>query len=61
MPTVASSAISRIEWENGTLSIWFRSSGRRYDYFGVPEHVYQSFLGASSKGRYYDLHIRDRY
>lgn len=60
MPHVNSSAITRIEWDNGTLSIWFRQSGR-YDYYGVPERVYQGFLAAGSKGRYYNDHIRDRY
>jgi hypothetical protein len=60
MPLVSSSAISRIEWFNGTLSIWFIPSGR-YDYEGVPEAVYLAFLRASSKGRFYNDHIRDRY
>lgn len=31
MPYVNSSAIGRIEWSDGTLSIWFHDSGR-YDY-----------------------------
>lgn len=60
MPYVNSSAISRIEWKDGTLSIWFHESGR-YDYFGVPEHVYQAFLAAPSKGEFFNDHIRDRY
>ncbi|UWQ53265.1 KTSC domain-containing protein [Leisingera caerulea] len=60
MPWVNSSAISRIEWDNGTLSIWFHQSGR-YDYFNVPAQVYSDFLCAPSKGTYYNSHIRDRY
>lgn len=60
MPYVNSSAISRIEWSGGTLSIWFRESGR-YDYYNVPEHVYQRFLAATSKGTFFNDHIRDRY
>lgn len=60
MPYVSSSAISRIEWDNGTLSIWFRESGR-YDYFNVPEQVYQAFLQAPSKGTFFNDHIKDRY
>lgn len=60
MPYVNSSAISRIEWNAGTLSIWFRESGR-YDYYGVPESVYQSFLAARSKGSFYNDYIKDRY
>ncbi|MCA8902453.1 MAG: KTSC domain-containing protein [Hyphomonas sp.] len=60
MPSVSSTAIRRIEWSSGTLSIWFRESGR-YDYFGVPESVYLAFLAARSKGQFYNDHIRDRY
>lgn len=60
MPRVSSSAISRIEWSNGTLSIWFVESGR-YDYFGVPESVYIAFLNAGSKGTFFNDRIRDRY
>ncbi|MEM6669391.1 MAG: KTSC domain-containing protein [Pseudomonadota bacterium] len=60
MPFVNSSAIARIEWDAGTLSIWFHESGR-YDYHGVPEHVYLAFLRAPSKGTFFSDHIRDRY
>ena len=60
MPFVRSAAISRIEWSSGTLSIWFHDSGR-YDYLGVPEHVYNAFLAARSKGQFYNDYIKDRY
>lgn len=60
MPFVHSSAMTRIEWENGVLSIWFTGSGR-YDYPGVPEAVYLAFLAARSKGQFYNDHIKDRY
>jgi hypothetical protein len=60
MPYVSSSAMSRIEWDNGTLSIWFTDSGR-YDFYGVPESVYQAFLASRSKGRFYNDNIKDRY
>jgi hypothetical protein len=60
MPYVNSTAIARIEWVNGTLSIWFHESGR-YDYYNVPEHIYDAFLRASSKGAFFNDHIRDRF
>ncbi|MDE4176356.1 KTSC domain-containing protein [Phaeobacter sp. PT47_59] len=60
MPLVRSSAIARIEWDNGTLSIWFHESGR-YDYYGVPEAIYRAFLAAPSKGSFYNARIKDRY
>jgi hypothetical protein len=60
MPYVSSSAMDRVEWSGGTLSIWFRGSGR-YDYYCVPEHIYHGLLHASSKGADFNDHIRDRY
>lgn len=60
MPNVSSSAISRIEWSSGTLSIWFVESGR-YDYYNVPKSVYEAFLLAPSKGEFYNDHIRDHF
>ena len=36
-------------------------SGRRYRYFGVPEGVASQFASAFSKGRYFNVRIRDDY
>jgi lysyl-tRNA synthetase class 2 len=36
-------------------------SGRRYRYSGVPEEVVQAFRAATSKGRFFNAHIRDHY
>lgn len=44
-----------------TLSVWFRPSGRRYDYFEVPATVYDALRRSPSKGRYFNAHIRDGY
>ncbi len=44
-----------------TLTIWFTSSGRQYDYFGVPEAVFRGLLNAASPGSYFNDHIRDQY
>lgn len=60
MPYVSSSAINRIEWGGGTLSIWFHESGR-YDYYNVPEALYEQFLAARSKGTFFNDNIRDQY
>ena len=58
-----SAAISRIayEAETGTLSVWFRPSGELYRYYDVPVRVHEAFAKAGSKGRFFNLHIRDRY
>lgn len=36
-------------------------SGRIYQYYNVPEDVYQGMLAADSKGRYFNAHIRDKF
>ena len=46
--------------EPGTLEITFRS-GAIYRYSGVPPHVYQALLDASSKGRYFNAVIRSSF
>jgi hypothetical protein len=43
------------------LSIWFVTSGRRYDYLDVPPDIYAAFRRAFSKGQYFNQHIRDQY
>jgi hypothetical protein len=44
-----------------TLSVWFRPSGRRYDYLEVPAVAYDALRHSPSKGRYFNAHIRDNY
>lgn len=63
MPYVNSTAISRIEYDQGKaqLHVWFRESGQRYTYYGVPQQIYDAFLAARSKGQFFGDHIRDRY
>ncbi len=63
IPEVDSTAISRIVYErrSGTLSVWFRETGACYRYFAVPPAVHRAFEKAESKGRFFNLHIRDRY
>jgi hypothetical protein len=62
MPSVSSSAMSRVEYDEGTgqLDIWFNGTGR-YTYYGVPAWIYSGLLSAGSKGGYFNAHIRDRY
>ena len=61
MPFVNSSAVSRIEFLAGTLEVWFTDSGGPYSYYGVPERVFQAFLAAPSKGRFFNAFVRDQY
>ena len=63
MQYLNSSAIHAVSYNaaTGTLTVQFTSSGQWYDYFNVPESVYQRLLAASSKGRYFNDYIRDQY
>jgi len=62
MHSVNSRAISAIGYDKETrrMKITFKQ-GKTYDFCGVPEHIFQGLLSASSKGTYYNDHIRDRY
>ncbi len=36
-------------------------SGRIYQYYNVPEDVFEGMLSADSKGRYFNAHVRGKY
>jgi hypothetical protein len=52
---------ARYNTASGTLTLWFTSSGRGYDYYSVPPWVFAGLLSASSKGSYFNAYIRDQY
>ena len=57
-----SSMIERICYddEEGSLSIWFRETGR-YVYSQVPRAIYDGLRRAPSAGRYFNQCIKRRY
>ena len=59
---VSSSNIRSIGYdsESNTLEIEFHSGGV-YQYFGVPESIYNELMHAPSHGSYFHRHIRDQY
>lgn len=59
---VSSSVIASIGYDEDTavLEIEFHS-GEVYRYFVVPASVHERMLGASSIGRFFLEHVRDRY
>jgi len=63
VPYFNSKAITCAEYDAASrvLKLWFVGSGGPYDYFGVPQNIYDGLLKASSKGRYYNQYIRDQY
>ena len=50
-----STSISRSDYdpESRILSIWFVTTGRRYDYENVPAETYAAFQNAFAKGRFF--------
>ncbi|EAB6718076.1 KTSC domain-containing protein [Salmonella enterica subsp. enterica] len=58
-----STSILRHAYDPATrvMSVWFVSSGRRYDYDGVPQDEYEAFTRAFSKGTWFNRFIRDKY
>lgn len=62
MISVSSSAISAIGYDPASrqMKIKFKQ-GETYDFCNVPEHIFNGLISASSKGTYYNDHIRDRY
>jgi KTSC domain len=62
MQFVDSSNIERIGYDSnsGTLRIDFKSN-RTYDYFNVPEHVFNELRSASSLGGYHSKNIKNSY
>ena len=46
--------------DQGVLELGFHT-GSVYAYFEVPLHTYQELLRADSKGRYFNLNIRNRF
>ena len=59
---VGSTTLATVGFEEaaGILQLEFRS-GPLYRYFGVSAEVYEGLLRTSSKGRYFNEHIRDRF
>ena len=59
---VSSSAIASIGYDPDAqmLEVEFLHGGV-YQYMNVPQSVYDEFMGASSKGNYFDGNIRNVY
>jgi len=61
-----SDAITAIGYNpnSGLLRIEFNHDGdksKKYRFCGVPQEVFNGLLYSSSKGQYYDQHIRGKY
>ncbi|HKH64335.1 MAG TPA: KTSC domain-containing protein [Solirubrobacterales bacterium] len=55
-----SSSLASVGYEDEALEVRFRNGGV-YRYFGVPDWLHRMLLKTESKGRFFNLAIRDRY
>jgi len=61
MTAVESSDLRAVDYDwSGTLTIEFHSGGV-YEYYNVPHEEYASLMNASSHGKYFHAHIKNRY
>lgn len=59
---VSSSNIAEIGYESATMTLEIAFlNGTVYQYFDVPESVYQAFMGPGSKGKYFHANIKNSY
>jgi hypothetical protein len=60
--SVFSSNITSIGYDSGTstLEVEF-TSGSVYQYYGVPQGIYDAFVAAASKGQFLASQIKDRF
>ena len=60
--SVSSSNLASIGYdaENEILEVEFKHGGI-YQYFGVPENIYDELMNASSQGVYFSANIRNNY
>ena len=61
--TPDSTCFSRVGYDsrNNVLIVVFRESGAEYQYFDVPEDVWESFYDSASLGRYFNSYIKGNY
>jgi hypothetical protein len=63
MHEVESTSIEAIGYDQQAQELYvrFRESGRTYAYWEVEEKVFEEFLGAASKGNYFNREIKGAY
>lgn len=56
-----SSAIHSVDYTDRATLIVYMSDGSKLEYGDVPKGVYDSFLKAESKGKFFNAHVRNTY
>lgn len=57
----ASSFVGRVNYTPELQTMEITLNGKRYDYCSIPERIFDSFKGASSKGAFYNREIKGIY
>lgn len=59
---VSSSNLASVGYDPATCTLEVEfNSGRVYQYFDVPEHIYQELMSAGSVGSYFSRSIRNSF
>jgi hypothetical protein len=58
---VASSSVSSIGYDPQTSTLEVEFTSGIYQYYGVPEYLYQQLMGAASKGQFLNTYIKNQY
>lgn len=58
MTPVTSSNLVSVGYDRGTSTLRIRFHSGTYDYYGVPESIYNGLMNASSKGTYHHQYIK---
>lgn len=62
MIPVRSSNLRAVDYNPLTLTLTIQfHSGRIYEYYGVPQNIFDALLAASSKGKFHHRHIKNSY
>jgi hypothetical protein len=57
-----SESIKSFIWEDGLLIVEFKNlTNSRYSYRAVPIEIVEEFAKAESKGKYFAMHIKNKY
>lgn len=61
MVSVTSSKLVNVGFDSSAMILRIEFKDGVYEYFGVPERIYNELMEADSKGIYFKRYIKDRY
>ena len=60
MIRVKSSVIKAIDYDGTNVEVHLHSD-KKYQYYSVPENIFENLLNAKSKGEFWNLRIKPKY